>query len=461
MWGKTDTVLYYIKQYREKYDQVIFFDYETDMETTLTPHLVHIEDVSINDSLKNSKNELCSFDKNVLIVFDNLTELTDADAQFIAQLQAKVILTSRAKKEIAGVKNQKLDFLSSQECKALFNRFLEEPIPQNQEKELDKIIKRTGEHTLAIKLLAKIYQHSLTISSLAQLNHELNQKGFNLEEFVKVKLNNNQKEANFYKHFQKLYNLSDITDKNQIYILTNLCLLPSIPTSGSKIIEWLDIESQEPFDQLAKVGWIEIQNKSITLHSVLAETLKLSLTPSYEDCQILIQSLAQEIDFKSFDIDRYNPRFFLHAQAIAQYFLIQQTEQEPIAFLYNNIAGVYIAQGDYPQALTFNEKALAIAEKVLGQEHPYTATTCNNIALVYRAQGDYPQALAFYEKALEIKEKVLGKEHPDTARTYNNLAGVYKRYGRLSPSLGVLRESLSNPRKDVWETASRYGDDLQ
>ena len=309
--GKTDTVLYYIKQYREKYDQVIFFDYETDIETTLTPHLVHIEDVSINDSLKNAKNELSSFDKNVLIVFDNLTELTDADAQFIAQLQAKVILTSRAKKEIAGVKNQKLDFLSSQECKALFNRFLEEPIPQNQEKELDKIIKRTGEHTLAIKLLAKIYQHSLTISSLAQLNQELNQKGFNLEEFVKVKLNNNQKEANFYKHFQKLYNLSDITDENQIYILTNLCLLPSIPTSGSKIIEWLDIESQEPFDQLAKVGWIEIQNKSIILHSVLAETLKLSLTPSYEDCQTLIESLAQEINYEPSDIDRYNPRFFL------------------------------------------------------------------------------------------------------------------------------------------------------
>ena len=180
-------------------------------------------------------------------------------------------------------------------------------------------------------------------------------------------------------------------------------------------MDWLELEDDINIKKLIKTGWIQTQNKSISLHNVLAETLKLSLTPSFEDCKPLIQSLVQEINYESYDINRYNPRFFLHAQAIAQYFSAQQTQQESLASLYHNIALVYYAKGDYPQALAFYQKALEIKEKVLGKEHLSTATTYNNLARVYRAQGDYPQALEGYQKALAILEKVLGKEHPDTA----------------------------------------------
>jgi tetratricopeptide (TPR) repeat protein len=67
-------------------------------------------------------------------------------------------------------------------------------------------------------------------------------------------------------------------------------------------------------------------------------------------------------------------------------------------------------------------KSLAICEKVLGREHPYTARTYYNIANVYRKQGYYTRALEWYYKALAIREKVLGREHPDTAAIRNNIA---------------------------------------
>jgi len=60
---------------------------------------------------------------------------------------------------------------------------------------------------------------------------------------------------------------------------------------------------------------------------------------------------------------------------------------------YNNIALVYDNQGEYPKALEWFQKALAICEKVLGKEHPDTAMTYNNIAMVYNNQGDYTKAL--------------------------------------------------------------------
>jgi tetratricopeptide (TPR) repeat protein len=52
---------------------------------------------------------------------------------------------------------------------------------------------------------------------------------------------------------------------------------------------------------------------------------------------------------------------------------------------------------------------LVIREKVLGKEHPHTATTYNNIAEVYDNQGDHPRALEWFHKALAINEKALGK----------------------------------------------------
>jgi tetratricopeptide (TPR) repeat protein len=58
---------------------------------------------------------------------------------------------------------------------------------------------------------------------------------------------------------------------------------------------------------------------------------------------------------------------------------------------------------------------------VLGLEHPDTATSYNNIGGVYASQGDYPKALEYYLKALAILENKLGKDHPYTQTVWNNI----------------------------------------
>ena len=69
---------------------------------------------------------------------------------------------------------------------------------------------------------------------------------------------------------------------------------------------------------------------------------------------------------------------------------------------------------------------LNIHKKVLGEEHPSTATSYNNLAGLYRVQGEYDKAELLFEKALDIREGVLGKEHFDTLISYNNLAELYE-----------------------------------
>jgi tetratricopeptide (TPR) repeat protein len=79
-------------------------------------------------------------------------------------------------------------------------------------------------------------------------------------------------------------------------------------------------------------------------------------------------------------------------------------------------AGNYFhGRGTYLAAQPLYERALAIREKVLGPEHPETASSLNNLALLLQAQGDLAGARPLFERALAIREKVLGREHPDTA----------------------------------------------
>ena len=126
----------------------------------------------------------------------------------------------------------------------------------------------------------------------------------------------------------------------------------------------------------------------------------------------------------------------------------------------NNIASVYDKQGEYAKALEWYGKALAISEKVLGKEHPSTATTYNNIAMVYSYQGDYAKALEWFEKALTIREKVLGKQHPDTATTYNNIATVYSDKGEYAGALEWYEKAMAIKEKVLskqhTDTATTY-----
>ncbi|AEP13144.1 tetratricopeptide repeat protein [Chloracidobacterium thermophilum] len=88
--------------------------------------------------------------------------------------------------------------------------------------------------------------------------------------------------------------------------------------------------------------------------------------------------------------------------------------------------------GKYDQALVVAKKALEVAEKSVGPEHPNVAKSLNNLAYLYNAQGQYAQAEPLFRRALAIQEKALGPDHPDVATNLNNLAVLYKNQGQYA-----------------------------
>ncbi|MEZ4511601.1 MAG: tetratricopeptide repeat protein [Chloroflexota bacterium] len=55
------------------------------------------------------------------------------------------------------------------------------------------------------------------------------------------------------------------------------------------------------------------------------------------------------------------------------------------------------------------ERALAICERVLGADHPHTASSLNNLGGLLQEQGEYEAARPLWERALAIREGVLGQ----------------------------------------------------
>jgi len=105
-------------------------------------------------------------------------------------------------------------------------------------------------------------------------------------------------------------------------------------------------------------------------------------------------------------------------------------------------------QGEYSEAISPGRRALRIRKRILGEEHPDTATSLNNLASVYDWMGRYVEAERLYRQALKTRKQVLGKEHQDTADTFNNLGLLYWHMGKYGKAEPLLREAL-DIRKEI------------
>jgi tetratricopeptide (TPR) repeat protein len=117
-------------------------------------------------------------------------------------------------------------------------------------------------------------------------------------------------------------------------------------------------------------------------------------------------------------------------------------EHPTVAILANNIGMILQDKGDLEGALSYTERALRIAEKVHGPEHPNVAIRANNIGQILQAKGDLEGALRYAERALRIDEKVYGPEHPEVATDANNIGWILQAKGDLEGALRHTERAL-------------------
>ncbi|GER84474.1 hypothetical protein KTAU_31100 [Thermogemmatispora aurantia] len=86
-------------------------------------------------------------------------------------------------------------------------------------------------------------------------------------------------------------------------------------------------------------------------------------------------------------------------------------------------------QGRYQAALPLAECSRSIRERVLGSDHPDTATALNTLVLLYYTLGRHSEALPLLERARAITEQALGPEHPTTQRSRDLVEQLRRQLG--------------------------------
>ncbi len=107
-----------------------------------------------------------------------------------------------------------------------------------------------------------------------------------------------------------------------------------------------------------------------------------------------------------------------------------------------SLAQGYRSQRKYGEAKGLFKRALAIQERVMGQDHPDVATSLNRLGLCYRAVGKRDKAKPLFQRALAIREKALPPDNPRIATSLNNLALAYCAEGEYRLAEPLLERAL-------------------
>ncbi len=120
------------------------------------------------------------------------------------------------------------------------------------------------------------------------------------------------------------------------------------------------------------------------------------------------------------------------------------------------LANFYLALGNCAAAKPLLVEGQQILKEKYGSSHPEYATATQNLAGLYEATGQTDSAEMLYQEALRIDRQTLGKQHPAYATALNNLAALYQNQGAYAQAKPLLEESLDISRTLYGEAHPRH-----
>lgn len=114
--------------------------------------------------------------------------------------------------------------------------------------------------------------------------------------------------------------------------------------------------------------------------------------------------------------------------------------------VYNLYSFVLRDLGRLPEAIEYQEKAMAIREKI-NEADPKLAINYNNLGIFHWQNRNLEEAVRWERKAIEMDEKNRGYDHPDVATDYYNYALILYDIGNVEEAIKYLGRSRSIEEK--------------
>merc|ERR1719481_1844515 len=107
------------------------------------------------------------------------------------------------------------------------------------------------------------------------------------------------------------------------------------------------------------------------------------------------------------------------------------------------LARLNYIMGDHVEALSCQQKAVLMSERVNGIEHPYTITEYTHLALYCFANTQISTALKLLYRARYLALLVAGENHPELALIDSNIGLILHAVGEYDVSLRFLERALA------------------
>jgi tetratricopeptide (TPR) repeat protein/predicted Ser/Thr protein kinase len=108
-----------------------------------------------------------------------------------------------------------------------------------------------------------------------------------------------------------------------------------------------------------------------------------------------------------------------------------------------NLGGTYRDMGAPERAIPVLQRALELAERTVGADHPSTLRIGFNLGLCLSDLGRYGEADVLLRRTLAAYERLLGRDHPDVGNILVQIGSNWTRTGQPGPALPVLRRALA------------------
>jgi len=179
-----------------------------------------------------------------------------------------------------------------------------------------------------------------------------------------------------------------------------------------------------------------------------AETiLKAALTDAETTNNQNLSAVLNLLGLTYFDLGDFAEAEQLLRRALAIDERVFGDDHSEVAVRLNNLASLLIDTNRFDEAEPLMRRALAIDKRVLGGDHPSVAIRLSNLAQLLCDTGRLGEAEPLMRRALAIGEKALGGDHPSVAIRLNNLAQLLCNTGRLGEADPLMRRALAIDEK--------------
>ncbi|MHC5062926.1 MAG: tetratricopeptide repeat protein [Planctomycetota bacterium] len=126
-----------------------------------------------------------------------------------------------------------------------------------------------------------------------------------------------------------------------------------------------------------------------------------------------------------------------------------QVDGAEMAMAWSIVARSLSPQGRIDEAIEAHGKALALYERLVGEDNLQAGTAANNLAILLADQKRYEEAEPLYRRSLENSRRWRGPDHVDHSAIVNNLANVLGNVGQMEEAMRLHEEALEIQRRKL------------